>query len=298
MFGVSNIPKPNLMYTDEVEEFHHADDEMFSMNGVFKGNGNVEEEIICKVQSFDDLKNLRYIFTKLVRVENDCRTPVGDKCHLFLENDEIKIKTVRENIHDRKFSTSLGVVISKDLGEWGGRLILISDEGEEYFLESDKHSFIHVFEYEDRVYAISSLVHMSHYHCGLHEIERSNGKYVLRTIFECYDMNFSGYYVEGNYLYFHSNFPFMGLGKINLDDIQLEVIDWGLCSRIPVSSLIKKDNLIFIYAKYNIIEYDLNSQKIVDVYTNLDYDEIDEFWFVGNDEKLIDVWDEYVIDGE
>ena len=49
MFGVSNIRKPNLMFTGEVEEFHPADDEMFSMNGVFKGNGNVEEEIICKV---------------------------------------------------------------------------------------------------------------------------------------------------------------------------------------------------------------------------------------------------------
>ena len=293
---MSNIQKPELMFTGEVKEFHPFEDEMLSME--VEGNLNIEQEMICKVQSFDDLKNLRHILSRLVRIEDGCHSPLGYKCHLFLENGEIKVKTVRENVSDRKFSTSLGEVICSNLGEWGGALILITDEGEQLFLESHRHPFVDVFEYDGKVFVISSLAHMSSYHCGLHEIGMSKGKYVLKTVFESWEMYFSGYYVEGNWLYFYSNFPFTGLGRINLDDSRLEGIERDLCQTVQVSGMVKKDDFIYIYGNYNIIEYDLNSRKIVSVYTNLEPDEIDEFWFVGKDEKLIDVWDEYVIDGE
>ena len=67
-------------------------------------------------------------------------------------------------------------------------------------------------------------------------------------------------------------------------------------SSIDVNSLIKKDNFIYIYGNYNIVEYDLTAREIVSIYTNLEYDEISELWFVDNGVKLIDIWDDLIID--
>ena len=83
--------------------------------------------------------------------------------------------------------------------------------------------------------------------------------------------------------------------KFNLEDNQLEIIHSNLCESINVSSLIKKDNFVYIYGDFNIVKYDLNSREIDSIYTNLDYDDISEYWFVNDNEKLIDVWDDYII---
>ena len=45
---------------------------------------------------------------------------------------------------------------------------------------------------------------------------------------------------------------------------------------------------------YNVVEYDLKINEITSIYTNLEYEEIDELLYVG-DEKLIDVWDNILI---
>ena len=109
-------------------------------------------------------------------------------------------------------------------------------------------------------------------------------------------MYFSGYFVDKNYLYFYSNDHYNGLCRFDLDNNQLEIIHTNLCPSIDVNSLIKKDNFIYIYGNYNIVEYDLTAREIVSIYTNLEYDEISEFWFVDNGVKLIDIWDDLIID--
>ena len=296
MFGLSNVIKPGLDFTGKIEKFH-SDDEKFSMGSLFAGNCDAEDETICKVQSVHDLKKSRFMFKNLVQIKDNCHSDVGGRCHLFLEDDEIKIKTVKENIRTKKFNTSLGLITCRDNGEWGGELILAGDDGEYYF-DSSIYSFEYVFEYDGKVYAISSLAHLSGRHCSLHEIRKSNENYVLVTIFESNDTYFSGYYAEENYLYFYSNEHYNGLCRFNLDDNQLEIIRTNLCFTIKINSLVKKDNFIYIYGNYNIVKLDLNSCEIVSTYTNLDYDEISEFWFVDKDMKLMDVWDELIIKEE
>lgn len=238
MFGLSNVIKPSLDFTGKVEKFHRDDDEMFSVGRLFAGNADVEDEIICKVQTVHDLKKSRFMFKNLVQIKDNCHSDVGGKCHLFLEDDEIKIKTIKENIYAKKFNTSLGLVTCMDNGEWGGELILVGDD-EEYHFDSSSYSFEYVFEYGGKVYAISSLAHLFGRKCSLHEIRKSSENYLLVTIFESNDTYFSGYYIDENYLYFYSNEHYNGLCRFNLDDNQLEIIHTHLCSSINVNSLIK-----------------------------------------------------------
>ena len=291
-----DIKEPKLDFTNKVEDFYGADDDKFFAASFLFGGINVEEEIISKVQTVHNLKKLGAMLDNAVEIKDNCQSPVGRECYLFLENDEVKIKTIENKSYGKIVNTSLGSMTVQDKGEWGGSLILITDDDEEYHFDSFSYSFADIFEYKCKIYAISSLDHLGGYECALHEIRKSNGKYQIVTIFESGNMYFSGYYVDGNYLYFYSNDHYNGLCRFNLDNNQLEIIQTNLCPSIEVNSLIKKDSFIYIYGNYNIVEYDLTARKIVSIYTNLEYDEISEFWFVGNGVKLIDVWDDYIID--
>lgn len=287
---------PELNFTNEIKKFYGEDDEKFSRSYVIGFKKDVDEEIICKIQKMDDLNKVKQMFPDLRQLKNNCiNNMIGGKCYLFLENGEIKIKTIKEYIYTKKFNTKFGLVICQDKGEWGGNLSIITNENKQYRFSSLSHAFEYVFENNDKVYVLSSLAHLGGYDCSLHEIQKSGDDFEIITIFESWDMYFSGYYVDENYLYFYSNDSFNGLCKFNLEDNQLEIIHSNLCESINVSSLIKKDNFVYIYGDFNIVKYDLNTREIDSIYTNLDYDDISEYWFVNDNEKLIDVWDDYII---
>ena len=287
---------PELNFTNEIKKFYGEDDEKFSMSEIFGFNKDVDEAIICKIQKLDDLNKVKQMFPHLHQLKDNCiNNMIGGKCYLFLENGEIKIKTIKDYIYTKKFNTKFGLIICQDNGEWGGNLSIITNENEEYRFYSIYYAFEFVFENNDKVYVLSSLAHLGGYDCSLHEIRKSGDDFEIITIFESEDMYFSGYYVDENYLYFYSNDSFNGLCKFNLEDNQLEIIHSNLCESINVSSLIKKDNFVYIYGDFNIVKYDLNSHEIDSIYTNLDYDDISEYWFVNDNEKLIDVWDDYII---
>ena len=287
---------PELNFTNEIKKFYGEDDEKFSMSEIFGFNKDVDEAIICKIQKLDDLNKVKQMFPHLHQLKDNCiNNMIGGKCYLFLENGEIKIKTIKDYIYTKKFNTKFGLIICQDNGEWGGNLSIITNENEEYRFYSINYAFEFVFENNDKVYVLSSLAHLGGYDCSLHEIRKSGDDFEIITIFESEDMYFSGYYVDENYLYFYSNDSFNGLCKFNLEDNQLEIIHSNLCESINVSSLIKKDNFVYIYGDFNIVKYDLNTREIDSIYTNLDYDDISEYWFVNDNEKLIDVWDDYII---
>ena len=287
---------PKLNFTNKIEKFYGEDDEKFSMSDIFGFKRDEDEEIICNIQKMDDLNKVKQMFPDLRQIKDNCiYNMIGGKCYLFLENSEIKIKTIKKNIHTKKFNTKFGLIICQYKGEWGGNLSIITNENKEYLFSSCRHAFEYVFENNDKIYVLSSLAHLGGYDCSLHEIRKSGDGFEIITIFESWDMYFSGYYVDENYLYFYSNDSFNGLCKFNLEDNQLEIIHSNLCESINVSSLIKKDNFVYIYGDFNIVKYDLNTREIDSIYTNLDYDDISEYWFINDNEKLIDFWDDYII---
>lgn len=252
---------------------------------------NLNKNKIVKRQSISDLKKINRMFDNL-RINGKDYTIYGQghECYLSKENNKLSIITMSDHIYSRKFNTKFGTIICENHGEFGGVLYTNTNDSLEVM---GFGSFEYVFEYNNNVYAITSLCHMG-FDCSLHEIKKFEDRYEDITIFNSWNLDFGGYCVEENYLYFYSNSEYNGLYKFNLDTNKLEVISKDLCRKIEVNSLLKKDDYIYIYGNYNVVEYDLKINEITSIYTNLEYEEIDELMYVG-DEKLVDVWDNILI---
>lgn len=252
---------------------------------------SLRDEKICKIQKLSDLKKIKDMFGTIGDGKHSYWN-LGSKCYLFFDDDEIKIKTMKNWISTREFETKFGPMLCQNNGEFGGCLYILYD-GEILAIDSWKYSFDSVYEYNDRVFVCEKLTHFGG-SCSLHEIIKEDNQLVLSTIFDCQDLNFAGYYFEDNYLYFYSTHLNNGLYRLNLDNYELELLHWRLCSKVRVNSLLKKENYIYIYGRYNLIKYDLNT-KNYEVFTNLEYDEItDEMYADGK--KLFDLWEELIIE--
>lgn len=105
---------------------------------------------------------------------------IGNNSYLFQDNGEIKIKTFNNFIDVNKFETKYGLMITEDNGEWVSYLYNVTENGAE---EVAYGNFQHVFGYNNKVYAISSLSHLTSHHSGLHEIRKFDDKFVKITIF-------------------------------------------------------------------------------------------------------------------
>lgn len=228
---------------------------------------------ILKIRDVDDLiriKHSTYSFTDEF-MNNDNYN--YNTCCLFEDNGKIKIKTIPGEVWYRKFETKFGPMITTDWGEFWGQLHNITEYGAE---KAGIGNFIHVFEYADKVYALDTLGHNK---CKLHEIRKYEDTFEDIILFESHVLNFGGYDIEDNYLYFYSNsWDFPGLYKFNLDNNELTLIKKDSYFGIYVESLIKKDNYIYLLGFYNLIKYDLNTQKIRAIYTTLNYNELEKYY--------------------
>ena len=290
---MSDEKYPKLNFPNKIREYPCDEDYKvfyFSRKDFYEDNLNKNK--IVKRQSISDLKKINRMFDNL-RVNGKDYTIYGQghECYLSEENNKLSIITMNDHIYSRKFDTKLGTIICENHGEFGGVIYKNTNDSLEVM---GFGSFEYIFEYDDKVYAITTLCHMGGYDCSLHRIVEFEDKYLDLTIFNSWDLNFGGYYAEENYLYFYSNSEYNGLYRFNLDTFELDLISKDLCRKIEVNSLLKKDDYIYIYGNYNVVEYDLKINEITSIYTNLEYEEIDELLYVG-DEKLIDVWDNILI---
>lgn len=253
------------------------------------------ENKVCKIQNFSELKPVNEMFNFLHQKDyEECYDgysfccgygDVGDRCYIFKEDDEIKIKTFKDNKLLNKFYTKFGLMICENRGEWGGELYNFTEYGYE---SVGSGNYRYVFEYDNKVYAIASLSHLGSDNYSFHEIRKYSDKFENVTIFES-DVNFRTF-VEDNYIYLCPlRYEKGGLYRFNLDNYQFEILHEYLCEGLYVNNLIKKDNFIYIYGSYNVVKYNLDTEE-VEIYTNLDYDQINNSWYV-HDMKLLDIWD-------
>lgn len=285
--------EPELNFSNEKKIFDESDPYFLFIEN--KKDNMIENEI-CKIQNFSDLKKVNFSFDNLVertykmidehKYFFGSNYGLGNKCYLFEEKDEVKIKTLKNRESVKIFDTKFGLIVCENKGEFGGFLYVITDNGMKL---AGFGSYVFVFEYNDKVYSITTLNHLLGYSCSLHEIRKYGDNFENITLFNSDDLNFAGYYAEDNYLYFYSVSEYNGLYRFNLDTNQLECIEKYLCGKVNVNSILKKDNYIYIYGSYNVIKYNLdNGEK--EIYTNLEYEEIGNFWY-AHDMKLLDIWD-------
>lgn len=279
---------PELNYINEIKVFERKNDVEYSkynlemFNERFEANENLEVEIVSE---FTELNYILYNLTDEIGV---WPMYIGNEYHLFLENGEIKLKTKDEFLSIDKFETSIGTVITENYGEWGGNLYIITEYGAE---QAGSGNFNQVFEYNNKLYAISSLSHLTLRKASLHEIRKYDDRFEDITIFKNYDLTMSAAFIEDNILYFYSTAEDSnGLYKYNLENKQLEFIFKLSYPYWKVNSIIKKENYIYLYGNYLIIKYNLETDEIRR-FTNLKEENLDELYM--NDVKLSEIWNDY-----
>lgn len=292
MFNKKTTKYPKLNFNNKTMTWkRNEDNKLYFFDSKFYRN-NLKNNKIVNIQEISNMNKINKMFYNLREMgDRYIAYGQGHECYLTKEDNTIKIVTMQDYIYSREFNTKFGKIICENHGEFGGALYNITDNGEEFMAFNH---FEYLFEYNDKLYAITTLCHMGGYQCSLHEIKKFEDKYEDITIFNSRDLDFAGYYAEGKYLYFYSNSHYNGLYRFNLDDNKLKIISEDLCCQIEVNSLIKKGNYIYIYGNYNIVEYDLKTKKIKSIYTNLNYENINDNLYV-NDDRLIDIWDKLLI---
>lgn len=290
-----NYKVPKLDFVDKKEEFKRESEIRYPFFNLERVQKDLRNERICKVQELSDLKRMKGMFGSIGDGKHTIWN-LGSDCYLFSDDGEVKIRKMENKSHVYEFETGFGLVVCRDSGEWGGALYLKNDE-DVLAIKSSRYSFKGVHEYGGRIFVCASIFHGFVSSCSLHEIKLEDGHFVLNTIFEADDLSFAGYIFEDNYLYFYSeSFYDDGLYRLNLDNNELELIHWKLCSKIKVNSLLKRDNYIYIYGGYNLIKYNLDT-KTYEVFTNLEYSEItDEMHADGR--KLSELWQDLIIEGK
>lgn len=279
--------KPQINFLNKKEIFKRRIDIDYAIHEQELLKDCLNEIKIKKIQNVDDLIKIKQDITDSFTDEfmNDENYDYNTCC-LFKDNGQIKIKTIPGEVWYRKFETKFGSMITTNWGEWRGQLHNITEYGAE---KAGVGNFIHVFEYADKVYALDTLSHLGGNRCKLHEIKKHEDTFEDIIIFESYDLTFGGYDIEDNYLYFYSNsWDFPGLYKFNLDNNELTLIKKDSYFGIHVESLIKKDNYIYLLGFYNLIKYDLNTQKISAIYTTLNYNELEKFYDGDADSIIIE----------
>lgn len=98
----------------------------------------------------------------------------GHECYISNKNNQIKIITMQDHICSRKFDTLFGKMICENHGEFGGVLYNVTSNGYEF---TGFGSFEYVFEYNNKVHAITTLCHMGGHDCSLHEIKKFEDRY-------------------------------------------------------------------------------------------------------------------------
>ncbi len=281
---------PELNYINETKVFERKIDVEYSEFKLELINERFEENKNFEVETVSDFTEINYILYNLTDEIGVWPMYIGNEYHLFLENGEIKLKTKNEFLSIDKFETSIGTVITENYGEWGGNLYIITEYGAE---QAGSGNFNQVFEYNNMVYAISSLSHLSLRRTSLHEIRKYDDYFEDITIFENYGLAISAAFIEDNILYFYSTAEDSnGLYMYNLDNNQLEFIFKLSYPYWMVNSIIKKENYMYLYGNYLIIKYNLETDELLR-FTNLKEEDIDELYM--NDVKLSEIWDDFKI---
>lgn len=150
---INYSPKITIINEKKIFKRKNDDDSKFNLEYL---EDRLSENKISKVQSLSDLTKIKIIIHSITEEIGTMPLGIGNNSYLFQENGEIKIKTFYNLIDVNKFETKYGLMITEDRGEWGGSLYNVTENGAEKVAYGN---FKYVFEYNNKVYATSSISH-------------------------------------------------------------------------------------------------------------------------------------------
>ena len=127
------IPKINVINKKNIRKRENIFDEDYSESFEDYIEDFIEEysneNKICEIQNLSDLTKIKRPIESLTD-ELDLISPYfGNEYYLFTQNKEIKIKKMENYIDNYFFETDFGLMMTRNMGEFGGGLYNLTKNG-------------------------------------------------------------------------------------------------------------------------------------------------------------------------
>lgn len=181
---------------------------------------------------------------------------------LNYSQNEYKVKYENEKLEVEKFTSDRntelkiksGILKGFNHGEWGGKLSFQPNDKKEIEIKSGNIKFI--FNYNNKIYFIEGLSHMSINEGFLYELQIEKNKFSYKKIIDFEDCP-EAYTIFENNIYVASYESFYKIKNLKTDTIYKDDF-WG--SLYPNSIALKSEEKVFVGIRGGIVELNLKTK--------------------------------------
>ncbi len=174
-----------------------------------------------------------------------------DEFEVKIENNDLKVSKTKE-INERELKINDGKLIARNFGEFGGKLVYKSDENKfkEKTIFEGNVSF--VFEFQNKLYFISSYQHGDSDFGNLYELVRIKKKFRYSKILELESAP-QAYYIFNNKIYIVASEKFFIINNFKKEILPIDSF-WAIT--YPNSLVVFDEKNIFFGMRGGIVKID------------------------------------------
>lgn len=188
----------------------------------------------------EEIKKLNYSQTEFfVKFEND-KLIIQE--HKYKKETELKINN--------------GVLKGESLGEWGGKLIFQSNNKKKKEIEIKKGNIKFIFKYNNKIYFIEGIAHLSTDKGSMYELSCQNNKFSYKKVLDFEDCP-EAILVFDNKIYIASTQSFYKIEDLKIEPIFIDEFWEDL---YPNSIAMKNEESVFLGIRGGIVELNLKTK--------------------------------------
>jgi hypothetical protein len=180
---------------------------------------------------------------------------------LNYSQNEFKVKYENEKLNVEKYTyvrtcelkIESGILKGFNRGEWGGKLTFQPNNKEEKEIEIKTGNVKFIFNYNNKIYFIEGIAHLSISEGFLYELNYENSKFTFKKILDFEDCP-EAYTIFENKIYVASYQNFYKIENLKMETLFKDEF-WG--SLYPNSIAIRNEESVFIGIRGGIVELNL-----------------------------------------
>ena len=180
-----------------------------------------------------------------------------NECKVEIINSKLKIG-IAKDLKECKLQIESGTLVGTNGGEFGGKLIFIPKDKSKNEIKITKGNILFLFQFKDKIYFISGLLHMSFNGGGMFELKPEGDTFSVQEVieFESAPMAFTIYKDK---LFIAADKGFYVIKDLKKQLIFTNVFWEGL---YPNSIAVLNDKNVFVGIRSGIVKLDLTTKKL------------------------------------
>ena len=171
------------------------------------------------------------------------------------ENQKLKVQEYKYD-RETKLEIENGILKGFNRGEWGGKLTFQSNNKNEKEIEIKNGNVKFIFKYNDKIYFIEGIAHLSISEGFLYELSYQKNKFTYKKILDFEDCP-EAYTIFENKIYIASYQNFYKIESLKIETIFKDEFWEDL---YPNSIAMKNDESVFLGIRSGIIELNLKTK--------------------------------------